>query len=244
MRQRNILLVIVTVFSSCVMGQSEHLHVQYEVVFNTMYDRPVSKLRALKAHLYTSVNESLFFMNPDYDFQDSKSELEVPLDTVWRIKMNASEHQLIFEDFIDSKNGPTWYTDSLHPMKWSLAEDVKYIDSFNCQKATCHFRGRDYVAWYCPTIPYSSGPWKFGGLPGLIMELEEVKGDLQIFFAGIRESPPILQRTVTKTYSFQDYVRTISALKQVLEESSTLSDCLTCDSKGKLYLWEKDLPPL
>ena len=43
-----------------------------------------------------------------------------------------------------------------------------------CQKATCHWRGRDYVAWFAPDIPIRRGPWKFGGLPGLIMKIHDV----------------------------------------------------------------------
>ncbi len=43
-----------------------------------------------------------------------------------------------------------------------------------CQKATCRWRGRDYVAWFAPDIPIRRGPWKFGGLPGLIMKIHDV----------------------------------------------------------------------
>jgi len=32
-----------------------------------------------------------------------------------------------------------------------------------------------YVAWYTPEIPISNGPGKFGGLPGLILELHDPK---------------------------------------------------------------------
>lgn len=56
-------------------------------------------------------------------------------------------------------------------IKWKLEKDTKKIGDFTCSKATCHFRGRDYIAWYNPSIPVPYGPWKFQGLPGLIVEV-------------------------------------------------------------------------
>jgi hypothetical protein len=37
--------------------------------------------------------------------------------------------------------------------------------------AECDFRGRHYIAWYSEEIPVADGPWKFGGLPGFILEV-------------------------------------------------------------------------
>lgn len=56
-------------------------------------------------------------------------------------------------------------------MTWTLANKKQSICGYQCQKATCHWRGRDYEAWFTSAIPMKSGPWKFGGLPGLIMKI-------------------------------------------------------------------------
>ena len=53
-------------------------------------------------------------------------------------------------------------------------ESGEWVLGHRCQKATCHWRGRDYVAWFAPDIPIRRGPWKFGGLPGLIMKIHDV----------------------------------------------------------------------
>jgi GLPGLI family protein len=39
------------------------------------------------------------------------------------------------------------------------------------QKATLRYGGRDWIAWFCPEIPLSDGPYKFCGLPGLILKV-------------------------------------------------------------------------
>ncbi|MDX1700264.1 MAG: GLPGLI family protein [Melioribacteraceae bacterium] len=68
-----------------------------------------------------------------------------------------------------------YYTiyDTLHPMKWEIASEHKNIGAYSCQKAITRFRGRNYIAWFTEQIPISSGPWKMGGLPGLILEFTE-----------------------------------------------------------------------
>lgn len=61
--------------------------------------------------------------------------------------------------------------DSLHPMKWKFTKEKKEILGYKCKSATTTFRGRNYVAFYTEKIPISEGPFKFGGLPGLILEI-------------------------------------------------------------------------
>ncbi|HFK5571185.1 hypothetical protein BAX97_03995 [Elizabethkingia meningoseptica] len=59
------------------------------------------------------------------------------------------------------------------PIKWTLSDDVKSYAGFKVQKATSHFGGRDWTAWFTKEIPFSEGPYKFQGLPGLIVLLED-----------------------------------------------------------------------
>ncbi|WP_028896661.1 GLPGLI family protein [Prevotella sp. HUN102] len=56
---------------------------------------------------------------------------------------------------------------------WTINEDTTMlILGFNCYMATTHFRGRDWTVWYTEEIPVQQGPWKLGGLPGLILSAE------------------------------------------------------------------------
>lgn len=65
------------------------------------------------------------------------------------------------------------YEDSLSAIRWQLEDSTKSILGYSCQKAACDFRGRHYEAWFADSIPVSDGPWKFSGLPGLIMEVSD-----------------------------------------------------------------------
>ena len=66
------------------------------------------------------------------------------------------------------------YSEELPVQDWELQEDTLTICGHLCQKASCHFRGIDYIAWFTPELSVSNGPWKFGGLPGLILKVYDV----------------------------------------------------------------------
>ena len=65
---------------------------------------------------------------------------------------------------------------------------------YECQKAQCYFRGRQWTAWFAPGIPISDGPWKFGGLPGLITEVYDQAKQYYFSIIGLEkvDDEPIL----------------------------------------------------
>ena len=65
------------------------------------------------------------------------------------------------------------YEDRFDKFNWQLEEGMDTIATYSCQKATLNFRGRKYIAWFTTDIPTSEGPWKFSGLPGLIVKVED-----------------------------------------------------------------------
>jgi GLPGLI family protein len=66
------------------------------------------------------------------------------------------------------------YTEDIPAQEWSLCEETDTIADYLCQKAICRFRGRNFVAWFAPDIPINNGPWKFEGLPGLILKIYDM----------------------------------------------------------------------
>lgn len=63
----------------------------------------------------------------------------------------------------------------MEPLKWTILGDTMNLSGYNCQKAALNFRGRSYVAWFTPDLPWNVGPYKFRGLPGLILKIEDTK---------------------------------------------------------------------
>lgn len=86
------------------------------------------------------------------------------------------------------------YTESMPKQQWTLKDEQQNIHGYHCQKATCHWRGRDYEAWFTSEIPIQRGPWKFGGLPGLIVKLSDAKKEYNFELVKLeRVKRPIMQ---------------------------------------------------
>lgn len=52
-------------------------------------------------------------------------------------------------------------------------KDEKKILGYTCNKATTIFNKRLYTAWYTTEIPISEGPYRFKGLPGVILQIAD-----------------------------------------------------------------------
>lgn len=92
------------------------------------------------------------------------------------------------------------YQDSVPSLEWKFSdEETDSIMGYDCRKATVEFAGRNYTAWFTPEIPLPFGPYKFGGLPGLILKLEDAERQFVWEAVGFeRDNAPIME------YTYQD----------------------------------------
>lgn len=96
----------------------------------------------------------------------------------------ADEHKLVtkerlFNNYLVEEQAPE--------IDWKILKDTASFSGIHCQKATTHFKGRNWIAWFAPEIPFQSGPWKLNGLPGLIVEAYDEKKDVNFQFAGMEK---------------------------------------------------------
>jgi GLPGLI family protein len=80
------------------------------------------------------------------------------------------------------------YEETIEPQDWKILEDTLHILDYYCQKAVCDFRGRSYEAWFAPEIPISEGPWKFYGLPGLILSVNDTRNQYRFEITGLQKT--------------------------------------------------------
>ena len=59
------------------------------------------------------------------------------------------------------------------PISWKILSEKQKIGNWETQKATTEFAGRKWTAWFTEELPFQDGPYKFRGLPGLIVKLED-----------------------------------------------------------------------
>lgn len=92
------------------------------------------------------------------------------------------------QTYIDKISNKTFgYEDELK-FDWKITTEKQKIGEYNTQKATTEYGGRKWTAWFSSDIPLQDGPYRFYGLPGLIVKIEddaknyswELKGNKQI----------------------------------------------------------------
>ena len=103
--------------------------------------------------------------------------------TSWSVYKNYPTGKFTTTD----KIATDWFlVEELIPeQQWTLTDETKEILGYKCKSAKCSFRGRDYTAYYTDEIPVADGPWKFGGLPGFIMEVCDAGNQYSFTCVGI-----------------------------------------------------------
>lgn len=99
---------------------------------------------------------------------------------------DRSNNKIIIIDEID-KVGLLKSEDHVS-QEWEISTDTSNIQGYLCHKAVTSFRGREYTAWFTLEIPINDGPWKFYGLPGLIVEVQDKEEIFKIRLIGFERA--------------------------------------------------------
>lgn len=142
--------------------------------------------------LYKSVNNSINNMEFLLTFSDSLALYE----EIKKLGVEGNSSKTQFAKVFSGYKGPSYYNfktkkiiqrqgkylieKKLADYKWVLTKEKLIIDGLTCYKATTTLklqgrRGeilRPVTAWYTTDINLPIGPDGFGGLPGLILQLE------------------------------------------------------------------------
>ena len=97
------------------------------------------------------------------------------------------------------------------PLIWSILPATATVAGYACQRATTTFGGRQWEAWFTRAVPVSDGPYKFYGLPGLIVKVGDLRQHYVFELAQLRKLPaPVviaLPEAGAKPIAKADFVR-------------------------------------
>ncbi len=77
--------------------------------------------------------------------------------------------------------------EKVEKIDWKITTETRVIEALNCKKATGYFRGRNWTAWFAEELPFSTGPWKLVGLPGLIIDAYDEDNEVNFVFLGLEK---------------------------------------------------------
>ena len=76
------------------------------------------------------------------------------------------------------------------PLWQPVPDSSAVILGYRCSMAVANYKGRTWYAWYAEDIPLDAGPWKLGGLPGLILRAYDAPRHYVFDAVGMSEVAP------------------------------------------------------
>lgn len=137
------------------------------------------KLSSYESEVHYLKDSILKSNNPQGLFGISKSKFR------YKIFKNKTEQKI--NTLYDYTRYKFYIEENFPNLDWKIGTETKKILGFECTKANVNFAGRDYIAWFTNEIAISDGPYKFSGLPGLIMEIYDTKKHYKHIVIGIEK---------------------------------------------------------
>ncbi|KMQ61280.1 hypothetical protein ACM39_17850 [Chryseobacterium sp. FH2] len=99
-----------------------------------------------------------------------------------QVYYNKNEDIQIFDKVVNK-----YFSFPADKISWKIDNEKKKIGEFNCQRAFCVINNRKFEAWFTNEIPLNDGPYRFKGLPGLIVQVYDEKKYFVFTLEGIKK---------------------------------------------------------
>ncbi|MES2419635.1 MAG: GLPGLI family protein [Bacteroidota bacterium] len=181
---------------------------------------------------YDKINREIEFNNPRRKASTAPFKPVTQSDYYYFVKENKV--------FTRDKMLTNYLAEEIAPViKWQITKDTSSFSGIHCLKAITHFKGRNWIAWFAPELPFQSGPWKLNGLPGLIIEAYDDKKEVQFQFAGLENTGKLSEAQKLEQKKYKDniffgpeIIFPKDAVKTTKQEFDKLKDAFEKDPKG------------
>ena len=120
---------------------------------------------------------------------------------------------------------------------WKIMPAKKIVAGYECQQAITTFGGRTWEAWFAREIPVSEGPYKFYGLPGLIVKVRDAHDHYVFELLSFESSPKPFDLFATSTMSAS---QSAPLIKKAKFKQAKLNDDLTL--MAQFASWGNKIP--
>ena len=195
-------LILVLTFFSVARSNSQPAPARYKLkaVYKLEYQKDSTNPKSVREEylqLYYGDSGSLF-ESFNYSMIDSAISSEnkkgnrtgpsfgflMGMRTEFMYLIQKQKDAIITYDYIGAYNLYS-YKEERNLFNWQITQDTASIGGIPCQKAETIFGGRKWNAWFAQEIPISDGPYKFCGLPGLILKITDSRNFWNFSIASI-----------------------------------------------------------
>ncbi|NIF04880.1 GLPGLI family protein [Chryseobacterium sp. Tr-659] len=195
-------LIIFFSLISVMMTHAQNQRFIYEykyVIDSTAKDKPETEIMLLDvapkgSKFYSKDNfesDSLMRAAMEKQFQAGSTELNFS-GIKFKGKIRYSVEKMYPDyavNFFNNLAADEYMVQDSRKQEWKILQDKEKIGAFTAQKAICNFAGRKWTAWFTTDLPIQDGPYKFSGLPGLIVKLEDATRSHSFELKGNKKLP-------------------------------------------------------
>ncbi len=190
------LLLLFILFGTLAIAQNKRFIYEYKFIADS---KNASDVKTEMMFLDTSKDGSRYY---SYTVFNSDSLLKADTEKQLRVSDSAFVNPVFQKGAVRysvTKTYPDYKTNIHHRMgvysykipedrkiNWKISSEKEKIGEWNTQKAEADFAGRHWIAWFSTEIPIQDGPYKFYGLPGLIIKIENETNSHKLELKGIK----------------------------------------------------------
>ena len=173
MKTNFITLVLIIVFNNYSIAQT------HRFIYDVVYKKDsTSNITTKENYILDIGTKETKYYTYDFFVADSLITNNIPFPK--EMKLNTSDiivHKNNNNEFFqyDLLENTVLQLQTNDTQKWNLSQEKKNVKNLSLQKAITTWGGRNWTAWFAEEIPFQEGPYKFHGLPGLIVEIYDDK---------------------------------------------------------------------
>ncbi|QTV04891.1 GLPGLI family protein [Faecalibacter bovis] len=172
---KNLIVLLIFYVSNSVFGQQNNFIIKYNLEYKKdsmsyHYDNDVMLL--LYSHDKSIfIPENLYKVDSIMNLGTANFSMISSLPkSNYKFHIKKDENRITYFDRIYTTN--IYYEQRIN-FDWEITDETLNLNGYLAKKAITNFGGRKWIAWYTEEIPVSDGPYKFYGLPGLIIKIRD-----------------------------------------------------------------------
>jgi GLPGLI family protein len=124
--------------------------------------------------------EGYLVFNDSISIYKAEEEVDIPgyINITWFMAGgNSTYYSDLSREYRITQNALMGSTKRIkrEPIEWTMTEETKEINGYLCYLATLDKRNNKKLkVWYAPDIPVAHGPKGYNGLPGLVLQIEDI----------------------------------------------------------------------
>lgn len=177
------LSIFLLCFNIFMFAQKENVNMSVNYILKYKIDSTSDKYKKENFILFLRPDKSIYQSITTYvkdsllsDKKNNETEIRKKYRTQnkYFIISDLKSQKISFYDELFTNQDKYYYTENL-VNDWKLYSETKLLSNIKCQKAEIYKYGRKWIAWYTNEYAFPFGPYKFEGLPGLILEIYDEK---------------------------------------------------------------------